>query len=113
MSEKRRARRVVAAVLSCLAAVLVASATAQAASSPPANDQRGKAERLKTLPVNVVGSTAGAKHEATDPSCAGPVRQTVWYGFSRTTPGTVLVSFQSLGQLDAVVSVYQVVDGQL
>src|SRR5262249_36511023 len=33
--------------------------------------------------------------------------------FSRSTPGTVLVSFQSLGQLDAVVSVYQVVNDQL
>ena len=66
---------------------------------------------MKTLPANVAGTTVGARHEATDPSCSGPVRQTVWYRFSRSTPGTVLVSFQSAGQLDAVVSVYQLVNG--
>src|SRR5262245_22595183 len=97
MRDKRWARRIVAALLPCLAAGLVAS-TAQAAASPPANDQRGNAAQLRTLPATVVGTTAGAKHEATDPSCAGPVRETVWYRFSRTTPGTALVSFQSLGQ---------------
>jgi hypothetical protein len=113
MSDKRQVHRVVVALLSCLAVGLVASATAQAASSPPANDQRARAAQLKTLPANVVGTTAGAKHEATDPSCAGPVRQTVWYRFTRSTPGTALVSFQSLGQLDAVVSVYQLVGDQL
>ena len=113
MRDKRRACRVVTALVSCLAAVLLVSAAAHAASSPPANDVRAKAELVKTLPANVVGTTAGAKHEAADPGCAGPVRQTVWYRFTRSTPGTVLVSFQSLGQLDAVVSVYQVVDDQL
>src|SRR5262245_46170026 len=50
MNDKRLARRVTAAVLWCLAAGLVASATAQAASSPPANDQRGKAAQLKAVP---------------------------------------------------------------
>ena len=112
MRGKRLSRRAVAAILSCLAAVLVAAATAQAA-SPPANDLRARAALLKTLPANAVGSTAGAKHEATDPSCGGPVRETVWYRFSRTAPGTILVSFQSLGQLDAVVSVYEQVGEQL
>jgi hypothetical protein len=38
---------------------------------------------------------------------------TVWYGFSRSRPGTVEVSFQSGGQLDAVVAVYQSVNDQL
>ena len=112
MRGKRLSRFAVAAILSCLAVVLVATATAHAA-SPPANDLRSKAVLLKTLPANAVGSTTGAKHEATDPSCGGPVRATVWYRFSRTAPGTILVSFQSLGQLDAVVSVYEQVGEQL
>ena len=68
---------------------------------------------MKTLPANAAGTTVGARHEATDPSCSGPVRQTVWYRFSRSTPGTVLVSFRSAGQLDAVVSVYRLENGQL
>jgi hypothetical protein len=74
---------------------------------------RGKAALLKSLPATLSGTTIGASHEATDPSCSGPVRQTVWYRFSRSRPGTILVAFQSFGQLDAVVSVYQVVDSQL
>src|SRR4051812_12657449 len=95
--DKHRGRGVAATVLSCLATMLVASAAALAASPPPANDQRGKAEQLNALPANVVGTTAGAKHEATDPGCAGPVRQTVWYRFTRSARSTILVSFQSLG----------------
>src|SRR5262249_35180812 len=96
---RAKACRVAAAAAWGLAAGLVTVASAQAAAQPPANDARAKAVVLQTLPANVAGTTVGAKHEAGDPSCAGPVRQTVWYRFSRSTPGTVLVSFQSLGQL--------------
>jgi hypothetical protein len=113
MRVQRRARRVVAALLWCTAAALVWAATAQAATAPPANDLRAKAEVLKTLPATLSGTTIGANHEATDPSCGGPVRQTVWYRFSRSTPGTVLVTFQGAGQLDAVVSVFQLQNDQL
>jgi hypothetical protein len=99
-----------------LMGVLAAAAAGPAASPPknaPANDARAKAQQLADLPAKLVGSTSGATHEATDPRCGAPMVGTVWYGFSRSRPGTVQVSFQSASQLDAVVGVYQVVSDQL
>src|SRR5262245_9165493 len=113
MRSTRLVPRITRPLLLCLAAVLLAAAPAEAAKAPPANDLRAKAELLPKLPADVSGTTVGAGREATDPSCAGPVRETVWYRFSRSTPGTVLVSYRSLAQLDAVVSVYELVNDQL
>jgi hypothetical protein len=106
--------RWVAGLVGCLVLALAWSAPAPAAApKPPPNDLRAKAEVLKQLPATLRGTTIGSKREGTDPSCSGPVRGTVWYRFARTTPGTILVDFQSVGQLDAVVSVYQLDRGQL
>src|SRR5262245_16170814 len=74
---------------------------------------RAKPTALTSLPATPVGTTVGATREATDPRCGAPMVGTVWYGFSRSRPGTVSVSFRSAGQLDAVVAVYQVVNEQL
>jgi hypothetical protein len=97
----------------CFALALVFAGPAPGASSPPRNDNRANAQVLRTLPAEVVGTTVGATAEAADPQCQTRVRETVWYRFSRATSGTILVSFQGSGQLDAVVSAFEVVGGQL
>ena len=83
------------------------------AAPQPANDMRAKPTALANLPSSLVGTTVGATREATDPRCGAAMVGTVWYSFSRSRPGTVAVSFQSAGQLDAVVAVYQSVSEQL
>ena len=95
-----------AALFAC--AVLGQSAYA----APPANDARAKATVL-TLPADVTGTTVEATAETTDPQCEPKVRETVWYQFTRTTVGTISVSFQGDGQLDAGVAVYAQEGSQL
>ena len=99
--------------LVCASMWTAAAPAASSPSPPPANDKREKALVVTKLPATLVGTTVGATREATDPRCGAPMVGTVWYGFSRSRPGTVEVSLQSGGQLDAVVAVYQVVNEQL
>jgi hypothetical protein len=92
--------------------VLGLTALPQAAAAPPPNDTRANAQRLE-IPAQVVGTTVDATADPADPQCQPRVRESVWYRFSRTTPGPILVSLVSAGQLDAVVAVYELDKNQL
>ena len=63
-------------------------------------------------PVSVIGTTAGAVLESSDPSCARPVSGTVRYRFVHDAAGTILVSLHAQGDLDAVLSTYVIQSGQ-
>lgn len=108
-STPARNRTVVAgAVIGALLALVLAGLAAAAPSRPP-NDDRANATDLGTLPADVVGTTAGATVEASEPpsACAnaGP---SVWYSFTTgsTVPARLAVELAANGDLDAVVDVF-------
>jgi hypothetical protein len=93
-------------VLWCATALVLLPALTGCGSSagkgPAAN-----ARQLDNLPAAVVGTTVDAPYNASDPQCGPAVHGTVWYAFSRSEHGTVLVTLRAAGDLDAVVSVYR------
>lgn len=98
-------------LVALIAVVFGASAMPITAATPP-NDNRANAQVL-AVPTQVTGTTVDATAEANDPQCQPKARETVWYRFTRTTPGPILVDFQAAGQLDAVVGVLRQEQSQL
>ena len=81
------------------------------AAPQPANDYaRENTTALdETCRSSLVGTTVGATREAHGPRCgADDGRHGLVQLLRGAAPGTVAVSFQSAGQLDAVVAVYQI-----
>jgi hypothetical protein len=78
-----------------------------ACGSSTAKGPGANAKQLDNLPVTVAGTTVNAPYSTSDPQCGPAIHGTVWYGFSRTEHGTVLVTLKAAGDLDAVLSVYR------
>jgi hypothetical protein len=73
--------------------VLVVSLAIPVAAAPPANDDRGDATVIGSLPYQVTLDTTEATPQAGDPDCfSGPGNPTVWYSFTPAQGGTYGVS---------------------
>jgi hypothetical protein len=109
----RRGRSVAAGL--AVALVVPLSGASAAAAAPPANDSRAAAQSIGALPVTIQGTAVEATLEADDPfpSCSGPLKSSVWYGFSPTKSRSVLLAFDAAGDMDATVEVFTRVRSQL
>ncbi|MGZ8783330.1 MAG: hypothetical protein ACXWZB_07510 [Gaiellaceae bacterium] len=74
---------------------------------PPANDRLAQATRIRSFPATVKGTTIGARSEESDPKVCGMVEGTVWYRFTPTRTGLVVVRLQTARRLDAVLAVVE------
>lgn len=94
-----------------LAVVILATVAGvtPAAAAPPANDARGAAQSLGSLPVAVTGTTVESTLETDEPpsSCAPALKGSVWYGFTAATARSVIVAVDAAGDMDVAVDVYQ------
>lgn len=79
-----------------------------AAAAAPPNDSRDSATQLTTLPERILGTTAGATVDPTDPgsNCAAE-GGSVWYLLSvgATAPRQIAIQVEAQGELDASVDV--------
>ena len=71
---------------------------------PPANDTRGQATPVGSVPAKVKGSTVGATTDDNDPDC-GLAAGTVWYSVSPGKAERLVLTLQTAGDLDAAVAV--------
>ncbi len=84
-----------------------------ATTKPPANDDRTDAQLLTSLPASVNGTTANATLEKdTEPSSCSPIGASVWYRFTASADGRVVVDLQNAGDLDATVEAFTRVRSQ-
>lgn len=122
MSAKRRVTVLPARLLGAtltIVALAAAGAGAQPAApgqpNPPANDNRGNAQVLSSLPASVNGTTGGATVEPSEPfsSCGSGADHTVWYQFTTGAQQRVAADLTANGKLDAVIDVYRQQRSQL
>jgi hypothetical protein len=105
------------AAFALLIGLLVATAggVASAATTAPANDARGDAQAIHSLPATIAGTTVGATSEANEPvpACAGGASASVWYSVRSSNAQRIAIDLAAAGALEATVDVYHVVRSQL
>jgi hypothetical protein len=100
-----RTRLFISAAMACCGALAVLAPLALAA--PPPNDARTAAQELGQLPALVRGTSVEATLEADEPgSGCGPIKNSVWFGFTASSNGELLVALDADGDLDAVLEVF-------
>jgi hypothetical protein len=100
-----RTRLLIPVGLACCGVLAVLAPPTLAA--PPANDARTAAHELGRLPALVRGSTVEATLEEDEPgSGCGPIKNSVWFGFTAPSNRELLVALDADGDLDAILEVF-------
>src|SRR5215207_8275425 len=100
-----RTRLLIPVGLACCGVLAVLAPPTLAA--PPANDARTAAHELGRLPALVRGTTVEATLEEDEPgSGCGPIKNSVWFGFTAPANRELLVALDADGNLDAILEVF-------
>jgi hypothetical protein len=95
-------------LLAFVGAALLAGAVPVGAHAAPPNDALADAAAIGALPVEVQGSTKGARLEATEPSAScSRMHGSVWYRLRARRRQAIVLRLKNGGALDSAIAVYR------
>lgn len=105
-------RALLAAATSGLLTLTAVVAVPPSWAAPPDNDNRANAIRVKP-PQDITGTLVDATLEKADESYCGDTDGSVWYRFTASQRGAVIVELDAGGDMDATVDLYRQVRSKL